>query len=225
MALAAVLPPESAQQLRLGELLLREGDEVQALKAYQSALIGIERQRKEAPGNGGGDGREVLRAANLGAARASFALANFSLARHYIAELPESDPAAHELAAQLNRLDALDPFASKIAPRQRRERTVADFRIALDRLARCGVPFAVGLSKETPESSADPAQWSQFANWALRLAPLMNERKLRDRDDIIESAMRFAFQAESAAQPLCGKPSLDDEALLLLARQRMGAAQ
>jgi hypothetical protein len=35
--------------------------------------------------------------------------------------------------------------------------------------------------------------------------------------------MRFAFQAEMAAQKDCGKPAPDDEALLLLARERMGA--
>jgi hypothetical protein len=74
-------------------------------------------------------------------------------------------------------------------------------------------------------AAADPAQWAGFARWAAQLEPLLNERKARGRDDVIESAMRFAFQAESAAQKDCGKPSPDDEALLLLARQRMGAIQ
>ena len=54
---------------------------------------------------------------------------------------------------------------------------------------------------------------------------MMNERKLRGRDDVIESTMRFAFQAEMAAQKDCGTPTLDDEALLLLARERMGASR
>jgi hypothetical protein len=35
--------------------------------------------------------------------------------------------------------------------------------------------------------------------------------------------MRFAFQVETAAQKDCGTLTLDDEALLLLARERMGA--
>jgi len=53
----------------------------------------------------------------------------------------------------------------------------------------------------------------------------MSENKLRGKDDVIESTMRFAFQAEMAAQKDCGKPTLDDEALLLLARERLGAGQ
>jgi hypothetical protein len=69
----------------------------------------------------------------------------------------------------------------------------------------------------------DPAQWSGLAKWAEQLSPVMSERKLRGRDDVIESAVRFAFQAEMAAQKDCGSPTLNDEALLLLARERMGA--
>lgn len=56
----------------------------------------------------------------------------------------------------------------------------------------------------------------------------MNEQKLRGRDDLIESTMRFAFQTEMAAEKACvpaPNASVDDEALLLLARERMGAAQ
>jgi hypothetical protein len=86
------------------------------------------------------------------------------------------------------------------------------------------VPFAQALShKQKSGDEKDPAQWSGFAKWAEQLSPMMSERKLRGRDDVIESTMRFAFQAEMAAQKDCGKPAPDDEALLLLARERMGA--
>jgi len=58
------------------------------------------------------------------------------------------------------------------------------------------------------------------------LSPLMSEQKLRGRDEVIESAMRFAFQAETATQKGCELPAtLNDEALLLLARERLGASQ
>jgi hypothetical protein len=53
----------------------------------------------------------------------------------------------------------------------------------------------------------------------------MEERKLRGRDDVIESTMRFVFQAESTAQKDCAPATLDDEALQLLGRERMGATQ
>jgi hypothetical protein len=54
---------------------------------------------------------------------------------------------------------------------------------------------------------------------------MMHQRKLRGRDDVIESTMRFAFQAEMAAEKDCGEATPDDQALLLLARERMGAGQ
>jgi hypothetical protein len=102
----------------------------------------------------------------------------------------------------------------------------------LERLAGCGVPFAQSVTGiQTPGHSTagpaakDPAQWSGFAKWAEQLTPMMSERKMRGRDEVIESTMRFAFQAEMAAQKVCGNPTLNDEALLLLARERMGANQ
>jgi hypothetical protein len=103
---------------------------------------------------------------------------------------------------------------------------MAVFRIAIERLAGCGVPFAEALSNSAPTASAkDPEQWSGFAKWAEQLSPMMSARKLRGRDDLIESTMRFAFQVEMTAQKNCGQLTLDDEALLLLARERMGASQ
>ncbi len=55
---------------------------------------------------------------------------------------------------------------------------------------------------------------------------MMSRQKLRGRDDLVESTMRFAFQAEMDAEKDCGAASsLDDEALLLLARRRLGAMQ
>jgi hypothetical protein len=126
-------------------------------------------------------------------------------------------------------MEALDPFARSATGRIRTERTLAAFRIATQRLAHCGVPFAQGLvgnaGNAASANAKDPEQWSGFAKWAEQLSPVMNERKLRGRDDVIESTMRFAFQAEMAAQKGCGNPTQDDEALLLLARERMGVSQ
>jgi sugar phosphate isomerase/epimerase len=138
---------------------------------------------------------------------------------------PQSAEAA-ALQRELQRVEALDPFASSAKGKVRTERTIAAFRIALERLAECDAPFAQTMTGKGKSAAAgDAAQWSGFARWAEQLAPLMNERKLRGQDDVIESAMRFAFQSEIAAQKTCGQPTADDEALLLLARQRLGAGQ
>ncbi len=210
LALAAVLPEGSAEQPRLAELFLRNGDTGRALTAYQIAMV---RNKND-------------EAAMLGAARASFAAGNYPQARRYLGELKTETAAANGLREQLARLEALDPFARGSTGKVRTERTVAAFQIALGRLAGCGVGFAQAMTGTGKGAkAADPAQWSGFARWGAQLAPMMSERKLYGRDDVIESTMRFAFQAEMAAEKNCGKATADDETLLLLARARMGAKE
>lgn len=217
LALAAVLPSNSPEQEKLGDLFMRNGDPARALSAYQAQV----NQSKNDD------------AAILGAAKASFAAGNYATARRYLVELRTETAESRTLLAQLERMEALDPFSRGAKPKLRTERTIAVFRIAIDRLAACGVPFtqpagsaAPSANAKQPEQSANvkqPEQWSGFQKWAEQLSPLMSERKLRGRDDVIESTMRFAFQVESAAQKDCGELTLNDEALLLLARERMGA--
>jgi predicted negative regulator of RcsB-dependent stress response len=208
LALAAVLPSAAPEQGKLGELFLRNGDTGRALAAYQAEL---NRNKND-------------NAAILGAAKASFAAGSYATARRYLVEAKTETAESRELLQQLERMEALDPFANGATAKVRTERTLAVFRIAIDRLAKCGVPFARAMdATNTSFALKDPAQWSSFAKWADQLSPMMSERKLRGRDDVIESTMRFAFQAEMAAQKDCGSPTLDDEALLLLARERMGA--
>jgi hypothetical protein len=165
----------------------------------------------------------------LGAAQASLAGASYTAARRYLEEVKPESAESKALLAKLDRMEALDPFARSATGRIRAARTAAAFRIAIERLAGCGVPFALALvgngGNVASADAKDPAQWSGFAKWAEQLSPMMDGRKLRGRDDVIESTMRFAFQAEMAAQKDCAKPTLDDEALLLLARERMGASQ
>jgi len=210
VAVAAELPAASAEQPRLAELLLRNGDAERALSIYQMQLS----QRKNDP------------AALLGAARATLAAGSYASARRYLEGIKPENSEAARLRTELDRVEALDPFARSTTEKIRTERTMAAFRIALERLAACGAPFAQSMTSAAKTgATGDPAQWSGFAKWAEQLAPMMTERKLRGRDEVIENAMRFALRAEIAAQSNCGKLTLNDEALLLLARQRMGAGQ
>lgn len=207
---AAALPAASPEQLGLGALFLRNGDAGRALNIYQMVLS----QRKNDP------------AALLGAARASLVAGNYAAARRYLEGIRAQSAEVAELQRELARVEAVDPFAGGVTGKVRTERTMAAFHIALKRLAACGAPFAQTMTGAGKSAAAgDTAQWSGFAKWAEQLAPLMSERKLRGRDDAIESAMRFAFQSEISAQKNCGQPTPDDEALLLLARKRLGAGQ
>ena len=209
LALAATLPSTSTEQGRLANLFLRNGDPGRALAAYQVAL-------SLNPHDG---------AAVLGAAQANFAEGNYSAARRYLQEVKLETAESKPLLERLERMEALDPFSPGVTVTVRTERTMAAFRIAIDRLAGCGVPFAQAMSSGATNASTNDPQWSNFAKWAEQLSPMMTEHKLRGRDDAIESTMRFAFQAEIAAQRSCGKPTLNDEALLLLAHERLGASR
>jgi tetratricopeptide (TPR) repeat protein len=206
--LASVLPSASLDQSRLASLFLRNGDPGRALMMYQAQL----NMKKNDP------------VATLGAAQASLAGGSYAMARHYLEEMKPETAESHALREQLERMEALDPFAPNATGAVRTARTMAAFHIAVERLAGCGVPFAQAMSHSAKSANAkDPAQWSGFATWAQQLLPMMSERKLRGRDEVIESTMRFAFQAEVAAKKGCGTPTLNDEALLLLARERLGA--
>ena len=200
-SLAAVLPVSWPEQGKLGDLFLRNGDAGRALKVYQAEL----EQDKD------------NQAALLGAGKAGMAI-NYAEARRYLREVDPQTEETRTLLAELDRVESLDPFAPKIDERERAQRTIEVFRIATERLGHCAT--APGSS---PAVNLQPK--SQLRRWAEQLAPMMYERKLSGRDDLIESTLRFAFQAEMTAEKDCGQATPDDDALLLLARERMGVVQ
>jgi tetratricopeptide (TPR) repeat protein len=200
-ALEAVLPASWPEQGRLGDLFLRNDDAERALKVYQAELE-LDKDNQ---------------AARLGAGKASMAI-SYTVARRYLREVEPQSEETRTLLAQLDRVESLDPFAPKIEGTVRAQRTVEVFRIATERLGHCGT-----APRPSPSAGLQPK--SELRKWADQLAPLMNERKLRGRDDIIESTLRFAVQAEMTAEKDCGQATPDDEALLLLARERMGVVQ
>ena len=197
-ALDAVLPASWPEQGKMGDLFLRNGDAGRALKVYQTEL----------------EVDDENEAARLGAGKASMAI-SYTVARRYLREVDPQNEETRTLLAQLDRVEALDPFAPKIAASDRAARTVEVFRIATERLGHCG-------TAARPSQATGLQTKSELRKWADQLAPMVNERKLHGRDDIIESTMRFAFQAEMTAVKDCGQTTPDDEALLLLARERLG---
>ena len=291
VALSDVLRESWPEQSRLAELFLRNGDAERALKIYEAEVLrdrngaperrGAEKQRGASGGLGSNvaanagraEAEERYEAALLGAAKADFSMGNVGGAKRWLIDLPTQSDESRAMLAQVKLVEALDPFAEESSAVVRARRTVGVFQIAIGRLARCEVPFAVSMSgrgqgsaasqtgtRKGPENgygttAGPPAagagapaagaeasqsgtrqqtplrpqalaeQWNGLARWAEQLSPLMNERKLRGRDDVIESTMRFAFQAEMMAQKDCVKASPEDEALLLLARERLGAKQ
>ena len=198
------MPVSSDQQPRLASLFLRSGDAGRAQLIYQLILV---RNQHDAD-------------ALLGAARASFLQGNYDAARQYLARIHPLSAPAGLLSVELDAIEALDPFAPGATPSSRAQRTISAYQIARHRLDACDLT-------KVPEASREAAnvQWAGLHHWAVQLEPFMNPHKLHGRDDVIESAMRFSFQSEISASSACGQPSADDEHLLQLGRQRLGAQQ
>jgi predicted negative regulator of RcsB-dependent stress response len=202
-ALAGVLPAVWPEQSKLGDLFLRVNDPERALNAYETVL------------NNNHDDAAAL----LGAARASLAMGNYGNAGRYLRELRPATDESKELQAELEKMESMDPFAPSATAEQRVARTLAAYRIATARLEQC----SKAARQEPPSKTPEP--WNVLHKWAEQLAPLMNERRLRGRDDAIESTMRFAFQAEMTADKDCASAGSDeDETLLQMAQGRMGEA-
>lgn len=206
--LSESLPAASPQQSRLAAVFLKNGDLEHARQIYQMLIARNATDEQ----------------ALLGAARVELEEGKYLAARKLVDSIRTPSAEARELQTQLARAETLDPFARGATAKIRVQRTINVYQVALKRLAGCGAPFAMTMTGTRGEPH-DASEWAGFARWAEQLHPMMNPRRLRGRDDVIESAMRFAFQAEAAAQKSCAAPSLDDEALNLLARQRLGAAQ
>jgi len=219
VALAEILPAAWPERIQLGNLFLRNGDPGRARNVYAALLT----QEEDNP------------AALMGAARASIATGDFASAERHLRALRPPTRDSSRLLARLERMGKLDPFAVRTTPRQRAARTVAIFHIASARMSRCGIPIpspeelnpvqgaltAAGNHSEMVWSEA----WSELRDWGAQLAPLMEENTLLGHDQLIESALRFSFQAEIQAKKDCGPGTLDDEALLLMAQGRMGAEE
>jgi tetratricopeptide (TPR) repeat protein len=219
VALSEILPAAWPERVQLGNLFLRNGDPGRARNVYAALLT----QDESNP------------AALMGAARAAIATGDFAAARHYLKGLRTSTTDSSTLLKQLERMEKLDPFAPQTSARQRAARTIAIFHLAAHRMERCGIPVPSSGKSVTADGWAAAAgnspdlvwsgPWIELRDWAAELAPLMEESKLLGHDQLMESALRFAFQAEIEAEKICGGATLDDQALLLMARGRMGAEQ
>lgn len=196
VALAAESPSTRSAEIQLGDMLMDAGDPTRALSAYLHAR----KSSKDAP-------------ANLGAARAAFALRRFSEAREYARDAYRGDPKLEDAATLEQTADAIlkaDPHAPGASARERSERAYAAFSAAADRLASCST------SSSNPDlQQLAAAQQTQFRK--LSPAMLLRDPDLRDR------AIEWAYSVERTTEGLCEAPTGLDSTLLMLARYEEGS--
>jgi len=201
LALAASLPPDPKLETMAGNLFFQQGVYNRALVQFKEALRLDPHDEK----------------ALAGAGRASFELGNFADAQRYLRQAvraaPHDQEAANLLALSASVLE-LDPYAAGLSADARAQRVRRAFALAQQRLTACTPP-------------ATDARAPQLAVLAARLAamkPQATQNALRRDMDLFDSTAALAFEVESAAAPVCGPGSVDDQALALIARVRAATA-
>lgn len=191
IAVEAELPPGSSQQLRLGDMLMEAGEPERALIAYMNARKADRTDPQ----------------AELGVAKADFALRRFSEARDHARAALRINPhleEANQLHQQAQVVLAADPYLKGLNVRQRAERAQAAFEAANDRLDQC-------LATHTdPQLEALSAQ--QKTNFKH-----VRARSLRADPDMLDSVVQWAYDVERASEGTCGAPTGVDAGLLILA--------
>ena len=201
IALAANVGDDPAQQEQIGSLFLRAQDYERALDAFRIALKSDRRNP----------------AAMAGAGEAAFELGRYPLAQHYLQMALAANPIDQQSAERLKTTELvlrMDPFRRQITTAERNAAVVQAFNAAGQRLTNC----AIAKSARPGPAGGQPTLSAQWA--ALR--PRITEPALRQNPNLVEPAMDLVFQIERQTRIVCGNPSGEDLALLLIARLDQG---
>jgi len=197
IAFSANLPPDPILYNQAGYLFLAE-------KSYDRAQEQFRLSLQLEPKNAD---------ALAGAGKAAFENRNYSAAARYLERANRVEPgntSTAELLAVARAVLSLDPEAAGLSAAARAERAQRDFEQAQARLATCPVP---------PKSGPD-APLNLLAAREKQLELKLRKKRLSRDMDLLAETVDFAFQAEQEAQAACGLGSVEDRALVLLARDR-----
>ncbi len=193
LGLKAALPADdSAAHLRLATLLTQAGDDRTALEEFRAVLAREPRSHD----------------ALVGAGDAAFRLQEYGQAedffRRAVAEEPQ-DRHAVELLETTTLVRELDPFLRGLPAKERADRTLRDFNIAMRRTQECALLPSPPPGVIQALARGNPIQ------------PRLRKRDMWRDPDLLDTTMSWVFQSEAAAQGACGPLSPEDRALLLLA--------
>jgi len=219
LALLADAPPDPADQLQLGQILLQVNEPAHALQAYNTVL-------SEDPNHA---------QAWLGAGQAYLALSNFVEAEHATAQSVGHDPNLPEARDQLELVREVlrvDPSLRGLPLAERASRAAKAFQAALTRLSACATQQHIDLAATggaTPggkPNATNPAAGPAAAPNMLQLLytsglqeqPDATEKALRRNPDALEPTMQHVFEVERTVATICPNMELTDRALLTLAQ-------
>jgi tetratricopeptide (TPR) repeat protein len=203
LVLQGQTPNSAAAHVEVAKLFRAVGDELNALKEYQEALQL--------------DGQDVE--ALTGAGEISFHMANYDKAQQYLRAALGANPQSQE-TRQLLTLTGLvlneDPLTSHISPVERQKRLLSDMDLSVKRLEAC-----IG---QTSEGNA-VVEMQSLKTEATAMEPTLKSGAHPPDSDAAKSGVDLIFRMQQAASASCGKPELEDEALLLIGRQHAGERQ
>ncbi len=203
ITLSAELPHRVDLQLRAADLFMEAQDYEHALTEYRQIL-------RSDRGNG---------KALEGAGEASFHLARFNDAERYLQAAVNSQDSDAEHLLELTRMIlASDPFDPRLSVSERSRRVRAAFDHAGDRLQSCSKSLGLDL-----QSESTPGNLEQLNLRWVDLKQQLTRRSSSNNEEILNSSIDLVFQIEQETQKECGAPTGIDQALLLLAQNRVGA--
>ena len=202
IARSETVTEDPAEQQLLGDLFLRADDPEHALTEYRLSS-------KEDPHNA---------TALAGAGYAAYELGQYRLAQHYLDDAVKRDPTDTQSAERLKTTEMvlrMDPFRRQLSVQARNQLVIEAFKIAGQRLEKCGVPRA--------DAGTEPPQANLSDQWST-MKPKMTEGELRRNPDLSEQAMDLVFRIERQTSTSCGSPTGADLALLLISKLHEGSS-
>jgi tetratricopeptide (TPR) repeat protein len=201
IALSENVGEDPVQQEHIGDLFVRAGDYERALAAYRTSLKADKHNRADLAGAG----------------YAAFQLGRYPEAQRYLEAAVTEDPkdtASADLLKTSEMVLHMDPYRRPISAAQRARIVKHAFDVAGERLRNCAVP-----SNSPTASGAPPVSLSD--EWASA-SPKLSELRLRANPDLVDSTMDLVFRIERQTSILCGTPTGEDLALLLISRLHEG---
>jgi tetratricopeptide (TPR) repeat protein len=201
--LQARTPDSAPDHLEVAKLFVEAGDTPRALREYSEAAR-LDDHNLEAL---------------TGAGNAAFQAGDYSKAEQYLKAALELNPDSQVTRRLLDLTELVereDPLIPNLSSAERQTRLLADFERSKQRLEGC-------LS-QTSEGVAS-AELKSLQAEAVAMEPKLNATKHPPDSDAVRSGVNLIFRMQEAASKYCGAPAAEDQALLLIGRQRNGERQ
>jgi tetratricopeptide (TPR) repeat protein len=231
IAIQADSPQDPAVSMKVGDLLLRLGENSRAAKSFDAVLT------QNAKNIGG----------LSGAGQAALAMGDYRKAVHLLTTADEltgskpGTPEADQLAVAREAYDT-DPSLRNLTISQRANRVAAAFDLAMNRLRRCASEQNLTLSPESPATvpnakksnpvlpnkrngyitpivpaAAAPNSLQLLYDSGTQKQPSARTEALRSDPDAMAPTMDFVFEVMRATENTCPPTSMPERALQLIA--------